>query len=158
MEDRASSQSATPLALRARTSLARREPDATAAPPVLVTAAPMVLDIPTIQAMATVAPNTTFRRLLFMWFRVFVFETKANGRVERVNIKLPLPIPLVGAFLSRRMSSRQAMKALAAAEQSPDGFSVIERYMDSNMGFEFIRVEERNPTTGRYELVVVGFD
>lgn len=157
MDDRPGSSPTPPLALRARTSLARRDTDAIA-PPVQVTAAPMVLDVPSIQALTTVAPNTALRRLLFMWFRVFVFETKANGRVERVNIKLPLPIPLVGAFLSRRMSSRQALKALTAAEQSPDGFAVIERYMDSNMGFEFVRVEEHNPATGRYELVVVGFD
>lgn len=102
---------------------------------------------------------TRLRRLLFFWFRVHVRETK-NGQLERVNVKIPIPIPLLGALLPGRMSGVQALKALGLSESAPsnEGTAALAAYVESVMGFEFVRVEEHHPERDRHSLVVVGFD
>ncbi|MFN8424370.1 MAG: hypothetical protein U0802_26640 [Candidatus Binatia bacterium] len=103
--------------------------------------------------------STRLRRFLFVWFRVHVRETK-RGHLERVNVKIPIPIPLIGALLPARMSGVQALKALGLAEAAPsgEGTAALAAYVESVMGFEFVRVEEDQPERERRSLVVVGFD
>lgn len=111
-----------------------------------------------LQAMSTVPAGTFARRILFLWFRIHVRETKPNGAVERVNLRIPLPIPFVGALLRPRMSGRQALEALARAEADPDALAALGRALDAHMGLELIRVDEQSPARGKSSLVVIGFD
>lgn len=102
---------------------------------------------------------TRLRRFLFFWFRVHVRETK-RGQLERVNVRIPIPIPLVGALLPGRMSGVQALRALELAEAAPpaESTAALAAYVESVMGFEFVRVEEHQPDRDSHSLVVVGFD
>ena len=109
-----------------------------------------------VRSLAPVSPARFARRVLFVWFRVFVRETKRD-KVERVNVRIPIPIPIVGALLPLGLSRMKALKAVALAESSDDPASDVSDYLDSVMGFELVRVDERKGDHHR-SLVVVGFD
>ena len=113
-------------------------------------------DIEQVRAIAATPPSRILRRFAFMWFRVYVRETK-HGKVERVNVKFPIPIPLVGALFPPGLSRAKALRAVALAQNSDDPASAVSDYIDSVMGFEFVRVEERK-SDDVHSLVVVGFD
>lgn len=106
-----------------------------------------------LQEMSTISATSAFRRLFFIWFRVYVRETK-YGKSERVNVKIPIPIPIVGAALARQLSFQKAAKLAAAAQRGED----IDELLESEMGFEFVRVHEEHRERGKSQLVVVGFD
>lgn len=113
-------------------------------------------DVDNIRAIAAAPPTRFLRRVAFMWFRVFVHEVK-HGKVERVNVRIPIPIPLVGVFLAPGLSRAKALAALALAESSDEPAQAVSDYLDSVMGFEFVRVDERKGDDN-HQLVVVGFD
>jgi len=110
-------------------------------------------EVKEIQQMSTVSAGTSMRRLLFIWLRVYVLETK-YGKSQRVNVRIPIPIPLIGATFQRQLSFQKAAKVSAAARRGED----ISELLDSAMGFEFVRVEESHPERGKSQLVVVGLD
>ena len=91
-----------------------------------------------------------------MWFRVFVHEQK-RGKSERVNVRIPIPIPILGVFFPAGLSRQRALKALAIAESADDPAEAVSDYLDSVMGFELVRVDESKGPEHR-SLVVVGFD
>ena len=110
-------------------------------------------DVDAIRSLAAQPATRVLRRFLFVWFRVFVDERK-HGKTERVNVRIPIPIPLVGAFLAHGLSRQKALAALALAQNADEAVS---DYLDSVMGFEFVRVDERKGEDRR-SLMVVGFD
>ncbi|HEY6958488.1 MAG TPA: hypothetical protein VI814_06680 [Candidatus Limnocylindria bacterium] len=112
--------------------------------------------VDSVRALAPASPTRFVRRVLFVWFRVFVRETK-HQKVERVNVRIPIPIPLIGALLPLGLSRAKALKAVALAESSDDPANDVSDYLDSVMGFELVRVDERKGNDHR-SLVVVGFD
>ena len=116
----------------------------------------MARDIEHVRAIAATPPSRILRRFAFMWFRVYVRETKW-GKVERVNVKFPIPIPLVGVLFPAGLSRAKALKAVALAKTTEDPEAAVSDYLDSVMGFEFVRVEERK-SADHHSLVVVGFD
>lgn len=116
----------------------------------------MAREIESVRAIAGTPPSRILRRFAFVWFRVFVRETK-HGKVERVNVKFPIPIPLVGALFPPGLSRTKALRAVALAQNSDDPVSAVSDYIDSVMGFEIVRVEERK-SPDVHSLVVVGFD
>ena len=116
----------------------------------------MARDIENIRRLAAAPPSRVLRRFAFMWFRVFVRETKW-GKTERVNVRIPIPIPIIGGLFPPGLSRAKALRALALAQQSDDPASAVSDYLDSTMGFEFVRVEERK-SADHHSLVVVGFD
>ena len=101
--------------------------------------------------------ETQARRLLLVWFRIHVLE-REDGKWKGVNIRIPLPIPLLGGLLRRKLTQRQAMKALAMAYQDAEGLVALNRYLDSTMAMELIRVEESGDEDEDGTLVVIGFD
>ena len=109
-----------------------------------------------VRALAPTSPTRLLRRILFVWFRVYVRETKRE-KVERVNVRIPIPIPVIGALLPLGLSRMKALKAVALAEASDDPANDVSDYLDSVMGFELVRVDERKGNDHR-SLVVVGFD
>jgi len=113
-------------------------------------------DIESVRTIAATPPSRILRRFAFVWFRVFVRETK-HGKVERVNVKFPIPIPLLGALFPPGLSRAKALRAVALAQNSDDPASAVSDYIDSVMGFELVRVEERK-SPDVHSLVVVGFD
>ncbi|MCG3140466.1 MAG: hypothetical protein HDKAJFGB_01532 [Anaerolineae bacterium] len=115
----------------------------------------IVDDAKQLQAISKVPPTRLFRRLFFIWFRVYVRETKHN-KTERVNIRIPLPIPIIGAAFSRQLSMQKAAKI--AAELRRGRAVELDELLESEMGYEFVRVHEEHPERGKSELVVIGFD
>lgn len=118
-------------------------------------AAALRSDVDHIRALAAPAPSRVLRRFAFVWFRVFVRETKHN-KTERVNVRIPIPIPLIGALFPLGLSRAKALGALALVETSDDPATAVSDYLDSVMGFELVRVDERKGD--HRQLVVVGFD
>lgn len=112
--------------------------------------------VETVRALAAVPPARIARRFLFLWFRVFVRESK-RSKVERVNVRIPIPIPIVGALMPLRLSRARALNAVALVGSSDDPASELGDYLESVMGFELVRVDERKGEDHR-SLVVVGFD
>lgn len=106
-----------------------------------------------LQSMSTISIGSALRRLLFVWLRIYVNETR-RGKSEKVNIKIPLPIPLLGAAFARQLSFHKAAQLASAARRGDD----VSEQLDSAMGFEFIRVQEGNPERGKSTLVVIGLD
>jgi len=105
---------------------------------------------------ATAAPAaTSLRRLLFVWFRVYVREVR-RGKVELTNVRIPIPIPLVGLLLPRRIDALRAARLLDAMHRPAGGG--IEAELGSSMAFEFVRHVADDPERDKTELVVVGFD
>jgi hypothetical protein len=111
-----------------------------------------------LRVFTAVAPSTAFRRILFMWLRVYALEHKASGKQSRVNVRVPIPLPLVGLLLPWRMSKKQALALLNMMYDSTNGAALAERALASHMPFEIVHVEESNPKTGAWEYVVVGLE
>lgn len=88
------------------------------------------------------------RRVLFSWLRIYVREK--NNR--RVNIRIPIPLPLVGLLLPQQMSNNQALALRNQMIRGDDPGQLLEDAMNSSMALELIRVDEED------ELVVIGFD
>ena len=105
-------------------------------------------------------PFTEFlRRTAFFWFRIYVRELDFNkGKDEKVNIRIPIPIPFVGTLFRRQLSRRQALKAITLARRETNGPKLVEAYLDSCMALEFLRVEESDLEKRKWELVVIGLD
>lgn len=106
-----------------------------------------------LQEISIVPPSSAFRRLFFIWLRVYVRESK-YGKAQKVNVKIPIPIPIIGAAFSRHLSFQKAAKLAAMAQRGQD----ISELLESEMGFEFVRVQEEQPERGKSQLVVVGLD
>jgi len=117
----------------------------------------MQREIDAIRSIAAQPPTRIVRRFVFLWFRVFVHERKRGGKQERVNVRIPIPIPIVGAFLPPGLSRQRALRALAIAQDADDPAEAVSDYLDSAMGFELVRVDESKGPDHR-SLVVVGFD
>ena len=118
--------------------------------------AAMRSDVDHIRAIAEQPASRAVRRFVFLWFRVFVLDIKGQKR-EKVNVRIPIPIPVVGALFPHGLTRQKALAALAIAESAEDPATAVADYLDSVMGFEFVRVEDRR-SPDRRELVVVGFD
>lgn len=115
----------------------------------------IVDDAKQLQELSRVSPSRQFRRLFFVWLRVYVRETK-YGKAERVNVRIPLPIPIIGAAFARQLSLQKAAKI--AAEIRRGRAVELDELLESEMGFEFVRVHEEHPERGKSQLVVVGLD
>lgn len=98
--------------------------------------------------------STTLRRLLFVWLRIYVNSSK-RGKQERVNLAIPVPIPLVGAFFPGRVDFTQALKAVNLAHEDPQSAGP---FLESCMALELIRVETDYAERDKRELVVIGLD
>src|SRR5581483_2205181 len=114
---------------------------------------PLGDEVKQLQELSTIPAGRALRRLFFIWFRVYVHEVK-YGKHEKVNVSIPLPIPLVGAAFARQLSFQRAAKLAALARRGED----VSEYLDSTMGLEFVRVEEEKLERGKSTLVVVGLD
>ena len=109
-----------------------------------------------VRALAQQPPTKQLRRVVFVWFRVFVLGIKGSKR-ERVDVRIPIPLPVIGALFPIGLTRQKALAALAIAESADDPATAVSDYLDSVMGFEIVRVDDRKGPDKR-ELVVVGFD
>ena len=109
----------------------------------------LMVQVDTVRSMAKAAPVKIGRRALFSWLRIFVHHP---GNGERVNLRIPIPIPLVGLLLPTQPPVNQALRLRNMMAESDDPAKTLENYMDSLMAIEFIRVEEDD------ELVIIGLD
>jgi len=113
-------------------------------------------EVRALRDMTAIEPSRFIRRLLFLWLRVYVLNSREGRKEERVDVRIPIPIPLIGALFPRSIGWRQALAALAAAHDAADPRSVVRSHLDAAMAFEFVRVESERH--GKRELVVVGLD
>jgi hypothetical protein len=109
----------------------------------------LMMQVETVQSLAKAAPVKIGRRALFSWLRIFVHHP---GDGERVNLRIPIPIPLVGLLLPQQPPVNQALRLRNMMVQSDDPAKTLETYLDSLMAVEFIRVQDDD------ELVIIGLD
>ena len=109
----------------------------------------LMMQVETVQSLAKAPPAKIGRRALFSWLRIFVDDRKGG---ERVNLRIPLPIPLVGLLLPQQPPVNQALRLRNLMMESDDPAKTLEMYLDSLMAFEFIRVNDGD------ELVIIGLD
>lgn len=109
----------------------------------------LMMQVETVQSLAKAAPVKIGRRALFSWLRIFVHNP---GDGERVNLRIPIPIPLVGLLLPHQPPVNQALRLRNMMVQSDDPAKTLETYLDSLMAVEFIRVQDDD------ELVIIGLD
>lgn len=109
----------------------------------------LMVQVETVQSLAKAAPVKIGRRTLFSWLRIFV-HNPSDG--ERVNLRIPIPIPLVGLLLPHQPPVNQALRLRNMMVQSDDPAKTLETYLDSLMAVEFIRVQDDD------ELVIIGLD
>jgi hypothetical protein len=109
----------------------------------------LMVQVETVQTLARAAPAKIGRRALFSWLRIFVHDPKKG---ERVNLRIPIPIPLVGLLLPTQPPVNQALRLRNLMVASDDPAKTLETYLDSVMAIEFIRVEDDD------ELVIIGLD
>ena len=98
--------------------------------------------------------GTFLRRVLIVWLRVCVFEVGTNGESQAVNVRIPIPLPLIGAFFQSKLSWSQAFQYIERSRRTTG--IPAERFLESCMALEFVRVyevEEENE-----QLVVIGLD
>ncbi len=138
--------------------LATSRGDAAGFLPVPWTPAELEEQVQELRRLTAVAPTTAVRRSLFMWLRIFVLERKARGKVSRVNVRVPIPLPLIGLLLPWRMSRKQALALLAEVHQAADSAALAQRTLAGHTALEIIHVEEANPNTGASTYVVVGLE
>ncbi len=86
-----------------------------------------------------VGPSTV-RRLLFCWLRIYVSEQTAGHKAKIVNLRLPIPLPLVATLFGDQLGRERGRRGVR----------------DDEMGLELIRVEEEKGS--KRELVVIGLD
>ncbi|GJM41708.1 MAG: hypothetical protein DHS20C20_19900 [Ardenticatenaceae bacterium] len=109
----------------------------------------MMTQVETVRSLAKAAPVKIGRRALFSWLRIFVHHP---GDGERVNLRIPIPIPLVGLLLPSQPPINQALRLRNRMAESDNPAKTLETYMDSLMAVEFVRVEDDD------ELVIIGLD
>lgn len=109
----------------------------------------LMVQVETVQSLAKAPPAKIGRRALFSWLRIFVHDAKDN---ERVNLRIPIPIPLVGLLLPQQPPVNQALRLRNMMVESDDPGKTLEVYLDSLMAVEFIRVNDGD------ELVIIGLD
>ena len=68
--------------------------------------APLPERIRMVQDMTRAGPSRATRTLLLVWFRIYVWERSNSGQTSRVNIRLPIPIPFLGALLPHKMPAK----------------------------------------------------
>ena len=102
-----------------------------------------------IKDLSTAPTGKSLRRLLFMWLRIYVHDRSDN---TRVNLHIPLPIPLIGSMFARQLSSQRALSLYNELNSSSEPSETLETYLRSMMGMEFIRVDDDDTT------VVIGLD
>ena len=98
--------------------------------------------------------GTFLRRVLFFWLRVYVCEVYTNGKSKAVNVRIPIPLPLIGAFFQSKLSWSQAFQFIERSSRT-QGIPA-ERFLESCMALEFVRVYEDKEE--KEELVVIGLD
>lgn len=100
-------------------------------------------------------PQSTFwRRILFIWFRLYKYEGMTEGKASTLNLRIPIPVPLVGALFQQKLSWSQAFQFIEQSRR-PEGIPP-ERFLESCMPLEFLRLYEGK--NGKEELLVIGFD
>jgi hypothetical protein len=116
----------------------------------------IVDEVRVVRDMTAAGPSKYARRLLFLWFRVFVLDEKEGRKDQRVNVRIPIPLPLIGLLFPRSVGWQHALAAIAAAREAQRPALVMRDHLDSVMALEFVRVEQEKP--GKRQLVVVGLD
>lgn len=97
---------------------------------------------------------TLMRRALFFWLRIYIYECKAGEKSGMLDLRIPIPLPLVGAFFGNKLSWSQAYR-LIEQDRRPQGIPPS-RFLESSMAVELLRInEEKSDKEG---LLVIGFD
>ena len=97
---------------------------------------------------------TLLRRALFLWLRIYAYEWKAGEKTGAVDVRIPIPVPLIGAFFRQRLSWSQAFRFIEQSRR-PEGIPPS-RFLDSCMAVELLRINESK--RDKEGLVVIGFD
>ena len=100
-------------------------------------------------------PHCTFwRRVLFFWWRIYIFECRGPEKASVLDLRIPVPLPIIGALLQQKLSWTQAFRFIEQSRR-PQGIPP-ERFLESCMSLELLRLYEGK--NDKEELLVIGFD
>ncbi len=100
-------------------------------------------------------PHSTFwRRVLFFWLRIYKYECSVSEKSSVLDLRIPVPLPIVGALFQQKLSWSQAFRFIEESRR-PQGIPP-ERFLESCMPLEFLRLYEGK--NDKEELLVIGFD
>ncbi len=99
-------------------------------------------------------PSVFWRRLLFFWLRIYKYEHVANEKSSVLDLRIPVPLPLIGALFQQKLSWSQAFRFIEESRR-PQGVPP-ERFLESCMPLEFVRMYEGK--NEKEELLVIGLD
>ena len=116
----------------------------------------LIAEAQEVRAATEVPVGKRVRRLIFMWLRIYVFEVK-YGKTQRVNIAIPIPIPLLGGLFGGQMPLERALKVARLTEDGEES-EMASGYIESTMGLELIRVDQVDEDRQKQQLVVIGLD
>jgi hypothetical protein len=117
--------------------------------------ADLARQIQTIQATSQQPQSAVWRRALLIWLRIYQWEKIEGSKARRLDLRIPIPLPIIGIFFRRRLTWDQALQALCALRRAPDA-EMIEPYLDARMAVEVLRIEEEKGQ--KQELLVIGLD
>lgn len=112
--------------------------------------------IQTIQSMSEQPQSTTWRRAILLWLRIYQWEKVEGSKARTLDLRIPIPVPVLGLFFRRQLAWDQALRVVRALRRMPGDEEMIEPYLDSCMAMEFLRMEEEKGS--KKELLVIGFD
>ena len=101
-----------------------------------------------IQHLSHAPQSTITRRALWFWLLVYVCDKKDKV----TNVRVPIPIPLVGLFFPRELDTKRALSLVELLANDANNPKAVREYLDTIMPVEFVRVD------GDGELVIVGFE
>lgn len=101
-----------------------------------------------VQQLSHASQSTVTRRALWFWLRVYVRDRKQKV----TNVRLPIPIPLVGLFFPRQLDTKRALNLVDLLYEDAANPAAAREYLDTLMPVEFVRVD------GDGELVIVGLE
>lgn len=111
--------------------------------------------IEAVQQICEQAETTVWRRALFLWLRIYQFEKVPGRKAKILDLRIPIPLPVLGIFFRRTLTWDQALRVVKAQRSGPEQ-DVAEPYLGSCMAVEFLRIEEEKEH--KQELLVIGID
>jgi hypothetical protein len=101
-----------------------------------------------IRAVTAATPAKTARRLLFFWLHIYVKDEEKTT----VNVRIPIPLPLVGALLPRQLSLTQVMTLRDLLLEEGSSGKTVAEHLKTLMAVEFVHVNDDDTE------VVIGLD
>lgn len=122
--------------------------------PLLGTDAPLRQQITEVQTISTQSQSTTWRRAFLVWLRIYQYEKQEGRKAKVLDLRIPIPLPVLGLLFPRNLSWDQALRVLKHIRAQDN--HLVEPALEGSMAIEFLRIEEEK--AHKQEILVIGID